>query len=274
MNNGIHFISGLPRSGSTLLAAILRQNPRLHAEMMSPLGGIFQAMLGTMSRKTEGAMFLDEEQKRQLLAGLFDNFYHAVHPTKLVFDTNRMWCSKMPQLARLFPGCKVVCCVRDVSWIIDSIERLVCKNPFELSAMFGFDSGGTVFSRVGKLASSEGMVGFALDALKEAFYGEEAARLLLVEYDALVRAPRETVSHIYAFLGEPTFAHDFDNVAYDAREFDAAMGMPGLHAVGRQVAWRDRPSILPPELFARFAQDSFWKDPQRGGAATVIRYQS
>jgi hypothetical protein len=31
MLNGIHFISGLPRSGSTLLAALPRQNPRFHA---------------------------------------------------------------------------------------------------------------------------------------------------------------------------------------------------------------------------------------------------
>jgi hypothetical protein len=30
MQDGTHFISGLPRSGSTLLAAILRQNPRFH----------------------------------------------------------------------------------------------------------------------------------------------------------------------------------------------------------------------------------------------------
>jgi sulfotransferase len=28
MRNRFHFISGLPRSGSTLLAALLRQNPR------------------------------------------------------------------------------------------------------------------------------------------------------------------------------------------------------------------------------------------------------
>ncbi|WP_442939260.1 sulfotransferase [Nostoc sp.] len=31
----IHFISGLPRSGSTLLGALLRQNPRFHASMSS-----------------------------------------------------------------------------------------------------------------------------------------------------------------------------------------------------------------------------------------------
>ena len=40
MQNGIHFISGLPRWGSTLLAAILRLNPRLHAGMTSPVGAM------------------------------------------------------------------------------------------------------------------------------------------------------------------------------------------------------------------------------------------
>lgn len=35
-----HFISGLPRSGSTLLAAILRQNPRFLAATTSPVGEV------------------------------------------------------------------------------------------------------------------------------------------------------------------------------------------------------------------------------------------
>ncbi|MBD1887522.1 sulfotransferase [Microcoleus vaginatus] len=43
-----HFISGLPRSGSTLLAAILRQNPRFHASMTSPVGGLVEPL------KTQG----------------------------------------------------------------------------------------------------------------------------------------------------------------------------------------------------------------------------
>ena len=41
----IHFISGLPRSGSTLLAALLRQNPRFHADMSGPMAGLFGALL-------------------------------------------------------------------------------------------------------------------------------------------------------------------------------------------------------------------------------------
>lgn len=36
-----HFISGLPRSGSTLLSALLLQNPRFHAGISSPVGPLF-----------------------------------------------------------------------------------------------------------------------------------------------------------------------------------------------------------------------------------------
>lgn len=34
----LHFISGLPRSGSTLLAGLLRQNPNFAAAMTGPVG--------------------------------------------------------------------------------------------------------------------------------------------------------------------------------------------------------------------------------------------
>jgi sulfotransferase len=45
MQNRLHFISGLPRSGSTLLAALLRQNPRFTAGMSSPVYPLFRSML-------------------------------------------------------------------------------------------------------------------------------------------------------------------------------------------------------------------------------------
>ncbi|WP_373533726.1 sulfotransferase [Microcoleus sp.] len=48
-----HFISGLPRSGSTLLAALLRQNPRFHSAMTSPIGGQVDRMLSAMSEDNQ-----------------------------------------------------------------------------------------------------------------------------------------------------------------------------------------------------------------------------
>ena len=75
MNQKIHFISGLPRSGSTLLAGILRQNPRFHAAMTSPVGALFNTLVETMSPGIEFAVFITEEQRRDILEGLFTTFY-------------------------------------------------------------------------------------------------------------------------------------------------------------------------------------------------------
>lgn len=262
MQNTIHFISGLPRSGSTLLAAILRQNPRFHAGMSSPVGSLFIAMQGATSRRNEMAVFLDESQKIELLRGVFSGYYHAFPPEQVVFDTNRAWCSKLPALVRLFPQAKVICCVRDVSWIMDSIERLIRSNPFELSGIFNYEPSNTVYTRVGRLASSDSLVGFAIDALREAFFGEQADRLILVDYEALVRKPEETVRRLYEFVGEEWFEHDFDNVEYEADDFDIALGTPNLHTVRRKVEWIERKSVLPPDLFNRFQNDAFWANPQ------------
>ena len=261
MQNGLHFISGLPRSGSTLLAAILRQNPRFHAGMSSPVGSLFMALQGAMSRRNEAAVFIDEAQKRELLKGLFDNYYHSIHPRQLVFDTNRAWCSKLPTLVKLFPEARVVCCVRHVPWIMDSIERLIRENAFDLSGIFGFESLNTVYTRVNRLAASEGLVGLALDALREAFWGENSGRLILVGYEALAKNPKVTLSQLYAFLDEPWFEHDFDNVEYEANDFDLALGTPNLHKVRRRVEWIERTTVLPPELFNRFTNDAFWAYP-------------
>lgn len=261
MNNGIHFISGLPRSGSTLLAGILRQNPCFHAGMTSPVGGMYMALESAMSRRNETAVFVDETQRRSVLKGLFSNYYGETHRSRLVFDTNRAWCTRLPALSQLFPDSRVICCVRDIGWIMDSVERLIRRNAFELSGLFGFEAGGTVYTRIGRLSNGDGLVGYALDALREAFFGEEASRLILLEYEALARAPHETMRTFYDLLGEPYFAHDFDNVDYEAEDFDLALGARGLHSVRRRVEWTERRSILPPPLFERFLGDMFWRDP-------------
>lgn len=256
-----HFLSGLPRSGSTLLSAILRQNPRFHSGMSGPLAGMFSAMLGEMSGKNEFSVFITDAQRQRVLRGLFENFY-AEMSSEVIFDTNRFWCTKLPAIKALFPDSKVIACVRELPWIIDSIERLVRKNAFQPSSIFNYLPGGTVYTRANGLASSDGMVGFAYDALKEAFYGEDTDRLMLVQYETLTTEPVKVLNAAYDFLGEPAFTHDFDRVDFDATAFDDKAGTPGLHTVRPQVKAIPRKTLLPPDLFRRFANDAFWKDPE------------
>ena len=258
----IHFISGLPRSGSTLLSAILTQNPRFHAGMSGPVGALFNTMLGELSGRNEYSVFVTDDQRRRLLSGLFEQYYGKEFSAEVVFDTNRVWCSKMRVLKELFPTAKVIACVRHMPWIIDSIEQLVRKNAFQPSSIFNYQPGGTVYSRAEGLANGDGMVGFAYNALKEACYGEDTVNLMLLQYETLVSNPAAAVKAIYEFIGEPSFKHDFDNVSYDADEFDTRAGTPGLHTVRRKIAARERTSVLPPDVFRRFENDAFWRDPQ------------
>ena len=260
MDGGLHFISGLPRSGSTLLAALLRQNPRIQAGMTSPVGSLTAALLREMSQGNESAVFIDDAQRAAVLRAVFAAYYAGGRP--LVFDTNRMWCARLPLLATLFPRAKVVCCVRHVPWVLDSIERLIRGNPLQLSRIFNFDPGGTVYSRVEGLGSGAGLVGYAWNALREAAWGGQADRLLFVTYESLTAAPQRVLDAVYEFIGEPSFTHDPANLRFDdATEFDARLGTPGLHRVGPVVQAPVRRSILPPDLFARYEPDSFWRNP-------------
>ncbi|MBE1162390.1 sulfotransferase family protein [Dyella acidiphila] len=270
MGKTIHFISGLPRSGSTLLSAILGQNPRFHAGMSGPMGGAFNTLLGELSGRNEYSMFITDEQRRRMLMGLFDNYYGPEYGAEVVFDTNRAWCSKMHQLKDLFPKGKVIACVRHVSWIIDSIEQLVRKNAFQPSSIFNYQPGGTVYSRAEGLANGDGLVGYSYNALKEAFYGEDTANLMLLRYETLVNDPARALAAVYAFIGEPAYQHDYANVSYQAEEFDQRAGTPGLHTVHRQVTPRERKSVLPPDVFRRFENDMFWLDPALNPRNVVV----
>ena len=263
MDNGIHFISGLPRSGSTLLAGILRQNPRFHAGMTGPVGSLVDATLRNMSMSNETSIFITDAQRKAMLHSVFSTFYAELPSGDVVFDTNRIWCSRMSLLVELFPQAKVICCVRDVPWIFDSIERLIRKNKFQPSGIFNFEPGGTVYSRVEGLSGNNGMVGFAWNALREAFCGEHTDRLLVLTYETLTSRPDVAIEAVYDFIGETHFTHDFDNVEFDADEFDRRLGTPGLHRVGRQIRRQERPSILPADLVRKYENDAFWRDPAR-----------
>jgi sulfotransferase len=264
----IHFLSGLPRSGSTLLAAILQQNPFLQTSIISPLAGLVNAAQRATAANQETSVFVTDVDRMRILEGLFSAYY-ADCGQSAILDSNRAWTGKLPLLVQLFPDFRMVCCVREPAWIMDSLEKLLQKYPLQLNGIFKFYPAMNVFDRADFVAPGDGIIGYPLNALKEAYFGPHADRLLLVEYDALTSRPIETVDAVYEWLSIPRYKHDFDNVRQipGASEFDAKLGAPGLHTVGKRVHITSRATSLPPELFARFAHP-FWHKPN--GRSKVI----
>ncbi|BDX07893.1 sulfotransferase [Planctobacterium marinum] len=264
-----HFISGLPRSGSTLLAGILRQHSDFHAAMSSPVAGLMNGLLEQTGASSEFFSFFSPEKRMNIITAMFNAYYQEELDKTVIFDTSRIWTARMHQLKGLFEDFKVVCCVRNPAWIADSFELIYRKNPFEYSRMFTPTSRQTVYSRCESLMASNGTIGQPLMALKEAYYGEYSDKLLLVDYDLLTQYPQKCLSLIYQFLGLPEYNHDFDNVVYEESEFDERIGASGLHKVSRKVEFHPRRSILPPDLFDKYKELAFWED-NKGTQASII----
>ena len=258
MSRQFHFISGLPRSGSTLLATILSQNPRFHAGISSPIASFAGAIISLVSVGSEWSTQVPPSKRRDVLRGLFHSYYgDVVKP--VVFDTNRIWASRLPTLLEIFPDAKLLACVRNVGWIMDSIERVYRANPLENTRLFSGDAErATVYTRVEALGQRKRLVGMALDSVREAYFSEQARSMLLIDYDLLATQPADVMNLVYAFLGEEPFAHDFENLNFETPSYDEALGLSGLHTVRPKVGLADRPSILPPELFDHYARLSFW----------------
>ena len=269
MHQELHFIAGLPRSGSTLFSALLRQNPQFYAGISSPVMNLVDGVIAQTSAGAEMAPLVTHQKRIAITKGLFSSYYDDVDKP-YIFDTNRGWTSKLSLINTLYPEAKVVCLARNVAWVLDSMERQIRKSPLENTKLFGnSQQRATVYSRVEALATQSGLVGFAWHALRDGCFSDFADKLLIVDYDLFVRKPNQVMDGVYQFLGLPLFQHDFENVEFDSPAFDQSLGIDGLHRVHKQVQPRERQTVLPPELFEKYCNMMFWRDLKGSNAYTL-----
>lgn len=76
----------------------MRQNPRFHAGMSGPVGGLFNNLQGEMSRRNEYSVFITDKRRQRILKKLFPQ---AVFRR---FENDAFW--RDPQLN--FRGVRVV----------------------------------------------------------------------------------------------------------------------------------------------------------------------
>lgn len=214
---------------------------------------------------------VSDTQRAEILKGLFTSYY-GEQQEDVIFDTNRAWTAKMSAVLQLFPDAKFICCVRDVAWIMDSMERQYRQNAFENTRLYNNPGErATVYTRLEALAHANRLVGFPYHALREACWGEYANRLVIIDYDIFVNQPADAIGLLYSFLDEEPYQHDFEAVDYDAPAFDTQLGVSGLHKVHPKVSPRPRKTILPPDLFERYSNMAFWRDLTNCEAYRIVQ---
>jgi sulfotransferase len=263
MKKQFYFISGLPRSGSTLLANILAQNPRFHTTSTSGLSELVLGIRNSWDRVPEFLATPNEGAKKRIMGGIFDLFYGDIEKP-VVFDKSRVWPSAIETLEEVLgQKVKIIVTVRDVRDILTSFELLWRENKKlnyirpEANNLKEFE---TLRGRCAVWTSQRYPVGLAYDRITDAYKRGLLDRMCLVDFDDLTSKPNETMADVYKFLGEEMYQHNFENVEQKTQENDFFHGINGLHQIRNKVEpvpsrWR---AVLGEE-FERYGRFNFWK---------------
>ncbi len=167
----------------------------------------------------------------------------------MVFDTNRTWTAKLALLSELYPQARVI--------------AACARSP-------GSSTASNVWYAETRCSLRTGLIGLAWSSLREAWFSEDASRLILVRYDSLARNPKTVLDRLHHELGEPPFTYAFDVISFDAPTYDAQLGMPGLHQVRPRVDYMERETCLPADLFAKYADVNFWLNQSLNRRGVVV----
>lgn len=236
----LHANSSLPRSGSELLQALLGQHPDVYASATSPLLEYWFAAQGNTQlpeAKSQPQDLMREAFRRFCRAGAH-GYYSALTDRPVIVDKSRGWMQYGELLWDAFPGAKIVCMVRRVEDIIDSLERVYRANaghPETRSLPRTPEQRAEAW-----LASGAHPLGLALDRIRDRQARGHDERIAYVEYEHLVSAPVDIMRQVFNHLGLDPFDVDPNNVTKSAPEDDQHFGIFGTHSVrpvvGRRTA--------------------------------------
>lgn len=233
-----HFISGLPRSGSTLLANILAQNPRFFSSSTSGILDVIFGVRNSWDKLIEFQSSPNPMAKQRVMQGILENYY-SDRPEEIIFDKSRGWLSLI-EMAEYILGrkVKILVPVRDMRDVIASFEKLWRLNSTssqletEQARYFEYQ---TIMGRTKVLLEGTQPLGLAYNRLKDALDRGFRDRLHFVRFEDLTTNPEATLRGIYAFLEEEPFIHDFNNVIQVTHEDDSVHGIKGLHDIRTTV---------------------------------------
>jgi len=247
-------MSGIPRSGSTVLAAILNQNKQTHVSTTSGLVFALDGMANTW--ESTGLLKADNKNHEKLaksMSAVIDTFYEEFDEP-IIIDKGRGWpiptiMQAMFQVGGEKP--KIIATVRSIPDCMASFVRIA--KPDDLDEF--------IYSRV------------LSDNLKAAYIslrtGYEFAPecFCIVEYEDLIADPKSQLDRIHAFLGLDDFEYNFTAIdGTSVQENDEEIhGYAGMHDIAPVLVKQhnEDPRDILKHHYNSFCQPEFWLETPR-----------
>ena len=249
-----YFLSGLPRSGSTVLSSILNQHPQIHSTSTSGLIEILGSICNTWeSSPTTVAQGSEKDEAYRMLRSVIEAKYKDIKKP-IILDKSRGWVN--PQ-------------------IMETMSKVLGREPKIIATVRTTADCAASFIRVAKpndiseFLRSSPLIKHLKSSYAELKNGYDAApkNILFIDYDDLIQSPQEQMNKIHKFLDLEPFEYNFGdiNTKVVAEKDDAAWGIPNLHTISPRLGYQHSPDSrkILAQHFDSFDQPKFWKGEVR-----------
>jgi len=257
------FLSGLPRTGSTVLGTLLSQHPDLHPTRTSCVRELINY---TMKYSLGESPYFDAKDPQSPAWGIAKGILYGAYENvkeEIVVEKDRGWSGDVPLIQRITGSQpQILSPVRSIPEIIASFVLLSQKIGKQSKIedeirLAGRESSPWTLSRViweKYVHSSWRMFKTGYENNPECF--------LLLEYDDIVSKPKETMGLICTYLDVEPWVPTVSGLVNPNKENDSVYGMPGLHDVKPELKRTSPPAweVLGEECYDFWASKNleFW----------------
>ena len=206
-NKKLFFLVAMPRSGNTLFASIMNQNPEIAATANSITLEIMKDLF--LLKQTDVFLnFQDHKSLDNVLDIVFDTYYKD-WPQRIIIDRGPvMLKGNLELIQKHFKRpFKCVVLLRNLIDVLASYMQWYTENPDAFPNRYNLN---TDEKKLGMIMNKDGAVAKELEAIKNSY--NYPGMCHYVKYEDMVTDPEQEFKKIYTFLDEPYYPHYFDNL--------------------------------------------------------------
>lgn len=235
-------LSGVPRSGSQVLASMLNQHPLIYASTTSPVVDLLDIIVNQWPIISSALVDREPTQFNSIIKGMINGAYcHIDKP--VVIDKNRIW----PRHGRLMTDVmgvrpKIICTVRRIPEVLASYILLINKNNHKITYIDQdlVEAGLPINNKNRCKILWEKYISAPYTSLRVGFNAQDCD-LLIVRYHDIVNNSQQVIDLISKFIGIESYSLN-TKALQPMKENDSYHGgLEGLHDV-RPVLGRTSPS--------------------------------
>jgi len=190
----IFFLTGLPRSGNTLLGSIINQNPKINLTANTILTDVIYQLYLLKDYKIY-KNFPDKESLNNIIKNVFNNYYKDWNVDNIIDRGSWGTPLNLELLKSIIKKPKFIILYRPVLECLASFIKIEKSTDIENSCH--------------QLMNDDGIIGKSLWSIKNII--KEKEDYIIINYKDLVNKPLNEINKIYRFLNIDSFNHTLKN---------------------------------------------------------------